>query len=183
MKKHHPLNMILKGTGNTVKLAHLPPESSIASTFKDADLVDSFSLIPHNDVPYDIDLIAHIIFDRPAWWVRGLLAIRDNIVALFGLKTTDELRCKARATGNKSIDFFPVLARNSSELVLGENDRHLDFKISILLRMPVNGSDFEVIVTTVVHCHNNLGRLYLALIKPFHFLVVRSSLKRVGRKA
>ncbi|PYD62522.1 DUF2867 domain-containing protein [Gluconacetobacter entanii] len=182
MKKHHPSHLISNGAGNTVQLATLPAESSIASAFKDADLVDSFSITPHNDVPYDIDLIARIIFDRPVWWVRGLLAIRDNIVARFGLKTTDELRCKARAEGNKSIDFFPVLARNANELVLGENDRHLDFKISILLRMPVNRSDFEVLVTTVVHCHNNLGRLYLALIKPFHVLVVRSSLKRVGRK-
>ena len=182
MKTHHPSNMISNGAGNTVQLVDFPAESSIASAFKDADLVDCFSITPHNDVPYDIDLIAHIILGHPAWWVRGLLAIRDMAVDFFGLKTTDELRRKARAAGDKSIDFFPVLAQNANELVLGENDRHLDFKISIMLRMPVNKSDFEVLVTTVVHCHNNLGRLYLALIKPFHILVVRSSLKRVGRK-
>jgi hypothetical protein len=39
-----------------------------------------------------------------------------------------------------------------------------------------------VVLTTVVHCHNLFGRIYLRVISPFHRLVVRSNLARAARK-
>jgi len=36
-------------------------------------------------------------------------------------------------------------------------------------------------VSTVVHCHNLLGRTYLRVIAPFHRLVVKASLDRAAR--
>ena len=97
-------------------------------------------------------------------------------VSGFVLKTTRELQCNARAS--RSIGFFPILSRSESELVLGVDDRHLDFKLSILIRASDGEIDFDVVATTVVDCHNNFGRAYLTLIKPFHVLVVRSNLNR-----
>jgi hypothetical protein len=43
------------------------------------------------------------------------------------------------------------------------------------------GARHQVIATTVVHCHNLLGRLYILAIAPFHRLVVRSALQRAAR--
>jgi hypothetical protein len=35
---------------------------------------------------------------------------------------------------------------------------------------------------TVVHCHNWLGRTYLAVISPFHRAIVRATLRRTARR-
>jgi hypothetical protein len=39
----------------------------------------------------------------------------------------------------------------------------------------------ELVVTTVVHCHNRLGRAYLAAIAPFHRTILRANLHRTVR--
>jgi len=59
------------------------------------------------------------------------------------------------------IGFFPVLSKSATELVVGADDRHLDFRVTIQLRADAaNGR--ELVAGTVVHCHNRLGRIYLA---------------------
>ena len=158
-----------------------PAQSSIAGWYGGANLVDSFATTFGAGISRDPEAVAHAILGRPAWWVRGLLATRDMTVARFGLKTTDELQRIARE--NESIAFFPVLSRSENELVLGVDDRHLDFRASILLGALNGEGAFEVVVTTVVHCHNTFGRAYLNLIRPFHVLVVRSNLGRAAATA
>jgi Protein of unknown function (DUF2867) len=37
------------------------------------------------------------------------------------------------------------------------------------------------VVSTVVHCHNRLGRTYITLIAPFHRRVVEAGLRRAAR--
>ncbi|MEO7642897.1 MAG: DUF2867 domain-containing protein, partial [Ramlibacter sp.] len=69
------------------------------------------------------------------------------------------------------------------EIILGEDDSHLDFRVSVLVR-PVPGEAdgaVQVVVSTVVHCHNLLGRSYLTLITPFHRQVVQAGLRRAAR--
>jgi hypothetical protein len=39
-----------------------------------------------------------------------------------------------------------------------------------------------VTVSSVVHCHNGVGRAYILLIRPFHKLIVRRSLARAARR-
>jgi hypothetical protein len=39
----------------------------------------------------------------------------------------------------------------------------------------------ELVVVTVVHCHNPLGRTYLAVIAPFHRTILRAILERTVR--
>jgi hypothetical protein len=63
------------------------------------------------------------------------------------------------------IGFFPLLSKSAGELVVGEDDRHLDFRVAILLRTGAAGGR-ELVAVTVVHCHNRLGRTYLAVIAP-----------------
>ena len=47
-----------------------------------------------------------------------------------------------------------------------------------MLRLPAIAS--RVTATTLVLTHNWLGRSYLALILPFHRLIVRAMLRRVA---
>jgi len=160
----------------------LPPESKLVALSSNADLVDAFAVTLPADLTLDIDAAAHAVFGNPALWFRMLLACRDRLVAPFGIKTSANLRDELQARSTPHIDFFPILSRDSHELVIGADDRHLDFRTSVLLREPATGAKRELIVTTVVHCHNILGHVYLTAISPFHKLVVRSSLANALEK-
>ena len=72
---------------------------------------------------------------------------------------------------------FPVESETGSEIVAGFNDRHLDFRVSVM------SSDGAVSLATWVRRHNLGGRLYLALIMPFHVAIARDALARVGHAA
>ena len=78
------------------------------------------------------------------------------------------------------IGYLPLLSKSAGELVVGEDDRHLDFRVAILLRTGAAGGR-ELVVVTVVHCHNRLGRTYLAVIAPFHRTILRANLERAVR--
>lgn len=116
--------------------------------------------------------------DPPAALISTLLMMRDAAVCGLGLKTTLALQQEARTQPEKYVAFFRVQSRSASEIVMGEDDHHLDFRLSLLLRALPGGAGHQLVATTVVHCHNLLGRSYLTAIRPFHGLVVRSNLRR-----
>lgn len=156
-----------------------PPMSAIADWYRGADLLDSYAIALPHAAPEDLATLARALFNRPPFWIRGLLRLRDQIVSPLGVKTTTAIREAGATDGRDRIGFFPVLGRSANELILGEDDRHLDFRASVLLQ----GGDRDsrrLVVTTAVRCHNLLGRTYLAVIRPFHVLVVRSNLSGLG---
>lgn len=114
------------------------------------------------------------MFARSPRWVRTLVNLRNLIVAPFGLKTSG---AGEPATGGM-IGIFPVVSETPDRLVAGFNDSHLDFRV--LVDVAPAGAGQQVTATTLVRTHNRLGRLYLAVIVPFHRLVVRSLLLRVA---
>jgi Protein of unknown function (DUF2867) len=142
----------------------LPPvESGVASWFDGADLADAFAVpIGAADAAKGMDSLARSLLGDPASWIRLLLGLRDTLVAGFGVKTTQKVCNAAIADKAERIDFFRILARSDRELILGEDDRHLDFRLSLLLRACPDGSGDELVATSVVRCHNALGRRYLA---------------------
>lgn len=156
----------------------LPADSIIAGLYQGAALADAFAVTLPDDSTADIDRIAHAVLGNPSWWFCGLLACRDALVAPFGIKTSGQLRAEMQAAAAPHIDFFPVLSRVDDELVIGADDRHLDFRTSVLVRKLLPGRQRELIVTTIVHSHNRFGHLYLLAIAPFHRLVVRANLQR-----
>jgi hypothetical protein len=84
------------------------------------------------------------------------------------------------ARGLQVIGYLPLLSKSAGELVMGGDDRHLDFRVAILLRTGAAGGR-ELVVVTVVHCHNRLGRTYLAVIAPFHRTILLANLERAVR--
>lgn len=90
---------------------------------------------------------------------------------------------ESRVCGIKRIHLFKVYETGMHEILLGEDDKHLDFRVSVLhrTRTVAAQSASYLTVSTVVHCHNRLGRLYILLIAPFHRWVVQSSLRRAAR--
>jgi len=159
----------------TVRASVLPTGSALASGYAGADLADAFVIMLPSGATRDINGLAKEILAHPSAWFRALLSLRDGIVAPFGIKTTSRLLNDA---AREKIYFFPVLHRTATEVIVGDVDVHLDFQASILLGKALPDGRQELILTTVVHCHNSLGRIYLFLIRPFHGVVVRDLMRR-----
>ena len=163
---------------NTCPVSQIDPPRNcgIVDWFAGANLVDSFAIRLPGAQREEMRTLADRAFGRPALWIRTLLFLRDRAVAPAGLKTTTAV---GRIVGEGDrIGFFPILSSSPDELVLGADDRHLDFRLS-LLRAPTGEGGQRMIATTVVRCHNRLGHAYLAAIMPFHRLIVRASLRRL----
>jgi hypothetical protein len=106
---------------------------------------------------------AHAVFTLPPS-VVFLMRVRDALARPFGLATgwTDLMPY----TG------FPLIAEGPNEVVLGLDDKHLDFKVGITT------SDGRVVMTTVLRINNSFGHLYWAVVRPFHHWLARDMLGR-----
>lgn len=164
--------------GKRANLVRPPAESAIADWFVGADLVDAYAIMLPDEAPHDIEALAREALEHPPAWFRVLLRLRDAVVSAGGVKSSRRIRQDAESEGRATVAFFPVLARSERELVLGEDDRHLDFRASVLVRVTTDEEKRVLIMTTAVHCRNLPGRVYLMTIAPFHRLIVRSNLER-----
>ena len=154
-----------------------PSESVVASWYANASLLDSYSIdLNASEQSSMRELATRALADPPAWQ-KALIAMRDAMVTPFGIKTSGKVR--ESRNNLERVGFFPVHWEGRDEIVLGADDRHLDFRLSLLRRLSPTGA--LIIATTVVHTHNVLGFTYLNLIRPFHHLVVRANLARCAR--
>jgi hypothetical protein len=151
-----------------------PAQSGVIGIYQPVHLVDAFAIRLPVDASRDAETLARFVVAHQPAWIDRLTAVRDMIVARFGLKTAHQLAQAASRDPAERVGIFRVYGRSTTEIVLGEDDRHLDFRVSVLR------TSHEVTVTTVVHCHNLLGRTYLFIIAPFHRLVVKAILRRAA---
>jgi len=137
-----------------------------------ADFYDCFSIVL-DDQDQTIEQAARLVFDKSPKWIVTLLALRNIIVAPFGLQGTVP-------TGDSTQDvigFFPVVSRTPNEIVLGFDDKHLDFRIVVSKH---NGAQNTLSAATLVKRNNLFGKIYLFFVKPFHRVIVPAMLKQVN---
>jgi len=154
----------------------LPQRSLLEPLYGKAGFADAFAIeLPSNARGEAKGLAAHILKGQ-ARWVGWLVALRDALVLRFGLKTSAALRYDGAVD---RIDFFRVYNRCRREIILGEGDRHLDFRLSFL----VEECDLRrrLVATAAVTFNHLGGRAYIGAIAPFHRLIVKSSLHRAER--
>ena len=145
-----------------VQEVDLPPNSLLyqqPAGIAPTDFVDCYA--KPCDLP--VDQAAERAFRFPRW-VSALMHMRNLLVRPFGLNT--------EVTDPNRVGFFPLVTRSEDELILGMDDSHLDFRISILRQ------EGQVYFATWVRTKNRFGRLYLRLIMPFHALIVRNAVAR-----
>ena len=157
----------------------IPSASRIGAAYTNPDLADAYEITLPPEATRDPETLARFVFARQAGWVRIAMRMRDAVMARFGLKTARRLR--ADPVGRVGI--FRIYDRSDDEIVLGEDDRHLDFRVALrcVTRTSDAGSLTSVTLSTVVRCHNRLGRIYLTVIGPVHRQVVQSFLRRAAR--
>lgn len=160
----------------------LPAQSSITHLYQSVNLADAFAIRLPSGASGDPELLARFIFAHQPAWIGKLTNLRDAIVARFGLKTARHLATLANGAKAERLGIFKVYSANETEVVVGEDDTHLDFRLSILCSGgPDADSGRALTLSTVVHCHNLLGRVYIFCIAPFHRMVVKASLRRAAR--
>ncbi len=160
----------------------LPQESGIAGAYASTDLADAYSIELPPGASTNPELLARFIFSQQPSWINALMAIRDALVGGFGLKTARQLTSAGPGRETGRVGIFKIYDASSSEVILGEDDKHLDFRLSVLCsNQSTAAGKRHLTLSTVVHCHNRLGRLYILVIAPFHRLVVKSTLRRAAR--
>lgn len=163
------------GSERTCRSVPLPAESVLATGARRCDYLDSYALELVRELSVDEALNA-FCGPMPAA-MRILMGIRDAVAERLGLKTASAYRAgDPRApiicAPGERLGLFTVRERHAHEIVLGEDDSHLDFRVSVL----VEGR--RVVVSTAVSYNNRLGRLYFAVVKPFHRFLVSHSLPK-----
>ena len=139
----------------------LPAHSLLHGYVEPGDFVDCYRCKSQMDV----DTAAARTMAFPGW-VDWLLRVRNVVVRPFGLS--------AALPKGDTIGHFPIDQRNDNEVILGFDDSHLNFRISVL----VDGT--HAYAATWVHRNNALGRAYLAVIMPFHIVIMRTAIGQVA---
>ena len=166
---------------SNVREVGIPVGSNISLYSKGVDLMDAYMVRLPKDSITSPELLAKFIFEQQAPWAMGLMKLRDLLVKMFRLKVSTVADfISTDKDGAERIGFFKVYSLIDNEIIMGEDDHHLDFRISVLYRNgePEGEKLPHIIISTVVLCHNRLGRNYLRLIKPFHRVIVKSGLRR-----
>lgn len=137
-----------------------------------AQFADSYALTVSGQA-LDAAGAAQRAFGRVPRWISALMVLRNAIVRPFRLVTAPK-RSKRSIIG-----FFPVISQAPERIVLGLDDRHLDFRL--VIDVAQLGEDRQVVTaSTVVQTHNLFGRAYLAVVKPFHRIIVPAMLRQVA---
>jgi hypothetical protein len=165
------------------------PAGSILKN-EDFDYIDSFQGVicsPVKDV--DIIEIGNLFLSSGPDWANSLMVVRDSIVGVFGLKTGAQMikeQDKEKTLNfvpGESVGLFKVFKKTENELIMGEDDAHLDFRISIFIdKHTSDTSKSSLSLTTTVVFKNWFGRLYFLPVQFFHQLIVKATLKRMLRK-
>jgi len=109
-------------------------------------------------------------------WVKALVKIRGMVAGVLGLRHGGaagfQLAPDATFEVGQPAGMFSIRSIEPGEVIVGNNDKHLDFRISIY-RSSSNNVEM-VTVSTAVEIHNTMGRIYMFVIKPFHRCIARA---------
>ena len=165
------------------------PEASVLNgqTFDYQDSFQSDYQDSNNSV--NTTDIGKYFFSSAPNWTGALFKLRNRIVSLFGLKTSGNAKDREaqlqnfKCEPNERLGLFTVYHKDENEVILGEDDKHLNFRISLYkANHPENPKLRTLTISTTVNFHNRLGRLYFLPVKPFHRLIVPSMLRGILRQ-
>jgi hypothetical protein len=110
------------------------------------------------------------------WRARALIVVRNHLVSLFGLHAEPSANVwkpvikDSYAPGEKILR-FNLYSLGEHEIVTGRDDKHLDFRVSIM-QVTEQGAP-KVVVSTLIFVNNLFGKVYLWFVLPLHKLGMR----------
>ena len=154
-----------------VKVESSPKTEGIKYALPKIDFSDTFSTTNHQD---DLGLISNLVFGTVPKWVGALMKLRNILVKKFGLKTEKPEDFHSSFKVGGYIGFFQIFSIEQNEIMLGADDKHLNFRVSIY---DSGENQFNIKVTTLVQYNNRFGKIYMAIVKPFHHFIVKRMVK------
>lgn len=161
--------------------------SMIKSSFDKIDYQDCYCISVSDPHHYSVDYLAGLFFVSGPEWINTLLAFRNIIVSIFGLKggKIDKTRQPVPSVyypKGSRIALFKVCDRNDHEIVMGKDDKHLNLRTSVRIEKSPDTDRIKLYSFTIVHYNNIWGRLYFLPVKPFHQLIIKATLKSLLRR-
>ncbi len=153
--------------------------SSLETKSFEYDYSDCFThYLTNTGMERDLDIydFAEAFFKPPPIWFQFFWNLRDRLVSPFNLKTGVKNKNHDKPQKNNKwevgsqVGFFKLYEVLGNEMVLGENDKHLDFRV--ILKYEKVKENESCSVTTLVKYNNSLGKVYFFFVKPFHRLFV-----------
>lgn len=173
----------MKPRKRIVKKSELPENSVLKAVEEGFDYIDSFDCeFVDSNQRVGATEVGKAFFSSGPKWIDRLFTLRNKIVRRLGLKTSvnvtdrEELLRKFQCEPGEQLGLFKVFHKSEHEVVIGEDDRHLDFRVSLFVSGTVNKT---LTVTTTVKFRNGFGRLYFLSVQPFHRLIVPAMLKSI----
>ncbi len=155
--------------------APLPINSRLRDDGQQFHYVDSCTVpLQHSDATAHDAVTA--FFQSSPKWLNALFKLRNKIVGALGLKTGTadlaELRPPYRI--GQKFGLFKLISLSQTEAIMGEDDRHLNFRTSFIVAAPT------LVISTAVLFHNRWGKLYFFIIKPFHRMMMPIMAKKMA---
>ncbi len=141
----------------------LPPHAEIYERILPGDFLDCYSC----ETDLDVQDAAARAMELPRW-ADCLMRLRNVLVVPFGIEAKNEQMPLSPAD-------FPVTYQNETEIQLGLDDKHLNFRITIMRHQG------QIYLSTWVHTHNLMGNIYLTIVMPFHKIIIRNRMAYLAR--
>lgn len=166
---------------NKVAATTIPSDSAVARLYARPNLADAFAIDLPTGSETHPEVLARFIFANQPEWLGRLMQVRDAVVVRFGLKTANQLMAANTSHAAARVAIFKIYSSNSREAILGEDDRHLDFRLAVHVSNSQQAGEHRLTLATTVNCHNAFGRAYIFIIAPFHRQIVKACLRRAAR--
>lgn len=172
---------------STVRPAEVPPGSEIERHLPGAYFHDSYqALLPAQAAGSSALELSLQTFLKTPVWIDFLMRLRNRVVGLVGLKNLGSFNhldpgkpASAYRVGDR-VGIFSLRYLTENEVILGDSDKHLDVQVSVckLMRDEVP----LVSISTVVHVHNRLGKIYMFFVAPAHKVIAPATLRGLLRR-
>ena len=168
---------------NRPHATQLPPGSLIAGHIEGAYFHDAWSVRAGEPRLSALGQLLKLMARTPRW-VEFSMTLRNRVVARLGLKNLggfgdfDRSKAEAECQPGERVGIFTLFQITPDEVLMGDRDKHLDVVLSLHRRQ--EGPDVLLTVTTVVHVHNRLGRIYMLPVTPMHKLIAPATMRTLA---
>jgi len=152
-----------------------PPSGSILlKNWQEYDYLDCFSVqLPK---PETVDSALTRFFGKTNGGVVYISNEKGQINKYRLEKNNEDLSDIYYQVVSKAV-MFNVIDRTKTEIVLGKEQKHLDFRTTILVEN--TGRETIMYSATAVRYNKLTGQIYFFFVKPFHRLLIKFFLKKI----
>ncbi|WP_298611446.1 DUF2867 domain-containing protein [uncultured Thiothrix sp.] len=162
----------------------VPPNSKITALIPNCSFYDAWAIESADLASSALEQFIKTARKTPSW-VEACMNLRNQVGQLVGLKNLGGLsglsdKPSADYQQGDRVGIFTLFENSFDEVLLGDHDKHLDVTLSVHRSLINSGQQVRITLTTVVHTHNFLGKLYMLPVKPMHRIIAPTVLAKLS---